>query len=314
MNTMPDQVRSWMPLPRWATSAIAAVVLLLCPACRVTHTAPPTNAGVRDESLLKRANDALLERIRAEQGHVDFYNRELSLLRVEERRLSAEFVQKEAEYQLLASDRDGQIQEAAEAQAEYQAALNSKVELEGLLAGVRQEAAALEQERTEISAGMATQRAAADEGELRLANGTTRLAEIAAREAALEQDLSAGRSQVEAQTAELLAIQTEVAQLKRSLLESQDTRQWLRSSLLASLFMSSLQGEGEQLQDGSADAGSAQGPGASAAGLGPAASGQPEAVDRGPEPGPEADSGAPADAGEEAGAADGEGGAEPSPS
>ncbi|GEM_PF-2469438 len=314
MNTMPDQVRSWMPLPRRAAGAMALLGLLLCPGCRVTHTAPPITAGVGDESLLRRANDALLERIRVEQEHVDFYNRELSLLRVEERRLSAEFVQKEAEYQLLASDRDGQIQEAAEAQAEYQAALNSKVELEGLLAGVRQEAAALEQERDDLSAAMAAQRAAADEGELRLANGAARLAEIAVKELDLEQQLSAGRVQIEAQSAELLSVQAELAQLKRSLLESQDTRQWLRSSLLASLFMSSLRQEGELLPDGPGDAGSAPGPGPSAAGLERPSSNQPESAERGREEGSGDDLDGTGGVDGEAGAAAVDGDPEPSPS
>ena len=313
MNTVRDQIRSLSPVPRWAVGAMISWALLLCPACRVTHTAPPTTAGVGDESLLRRANDALLERIRVEQEHVDYYSRELSSLRVEERRLSAEFVQKEAEYQLLASDRDGQIQEAAEAQAEYQAALNSKVELEGLLAGVRQETAALEQERADLQATMASQRAAMEEGELRLANGAARLAEISARELALEGELSAARLQVDAQSEELLVVQAELAQLKRSLLEGQGTRQWLRSSLLASLFMSSLGREGKVSAAGADGGGSLPVSGAAAVGPAPAAGGQPEGGRGGAEEGSEPVLGDPGQAEAEAGAAEGEGGSEPFP-
>ena len=306
MNTTRDQDR---PL-KGLLGALALVLALLSPGCRVNHPPRQTTAGMGDENLLRRASDALLDRIRIEQEHVDFYKRELTLLRVEERRLSGEFVQKEAEYQLLASDRDGQIQEAAEAQQEYQAALNSRVELESLLAGVRQQAAALELERADLQDSMQAQRGATDKGKLRLAAGRARLAEIQAREASLAEELAAGRAHVEAQSAELTAVQAELAQLKRSLIERQGTREWLRSSLLASLFTSSLRRDAELAPEAEPRGGSPAAAGQLTEGAGAGASGNLDGTNGAPEGASRAESEEPGQVEGEASAGADEGGAE----
>ncbi|MFT7463229.1 MAG: chromosome segregation ATPase, partial [Pseudohongiellaceae bacterium] len=240
---------------RQARAVLLALGLLgmifALPGCLVTRTAPSLSTNAGDETLLKRANAALLQRIQVEKEHVDYYNRELSSLLVEERRLNAEFVQKEAEYQLLASDRDGQIQEAADAQLEYQEALNNKVTVQGRLVDVRGEAEALQRERAALEAALLENRAAIEEGQVRLQASNGRLEEISLGESQVLIELELSQLLLDSSTAELLAVQSEISLLKRSFLESQGVRQWLQSSLMARLFTTSLGRDGSRL-DGSA--------------------------------------------------------------
>ena len=105
-------------------SRIAAGLLLLglsaaC-ACGVPRPGAPRVDPSDYATLpnLKRAEEALQDRITREQEHVEALNQRLAMLRNDEERLHAQTMEAEADYQLRQGDLDGVRADLARAQAE----------------------------------------------------------------------------------------------------------------------------------------------------------------------------------------------------
>lgn len=111
-----------MPRPegRIAAALLALLALSAASACGV----PRPDARRVDPSdyatlpNLKRAEEALQDRITREQEHVEALNQRLAMLRNDEERLHAQTMEAEADYQLRQGDLDGVRADLARAQAE----------------------------------------------------------------------------------------------------------------------------------------------------------------------------------------------------
>ena len=100
--------------------AAAVLALLAAPGCGVPRAGTP-HAETSDYSTLpnlKRAEEALSDRITREKEHVEALNQRLAMLRADEDRLHAETVTKEADYQLRQGDLDGVKADLARVQTE----------------------------------------------------------------------------------------------------------------------------------------------------------------------------------------------------
>ncbi|HVQ25435.1 MAG TPA: hypothetical protein VMV01_09655, partial [Planctomycetota bacterium] len=94
-----------MPWPKGPIAA-AVLALLAAPGCGVPRAGTP-RADPSDYSTLpnlKRAEEALSDRITREKEHVEALNQRLATLRSDEDRLHAETMAKEADYQLRQGD------------------------------------------------------------------------------------------------------------------------------------------------------------------------------------------------------------------
>ena len=111
------------------TALALAVFGVLTPGCGVPRPAPQSAVDLDFATVpnLRRAREALEDRIALEREHVAALETQLAGLRKEEERSYSVFLEAEQEYQLLQSDLGGTQQDLAEAESEL-AALRGRVE------------------------------------------------------------------------------------------------------------------------------------------------------------------------------------------
>lgn len=228
----------------WPGRLATLVMGLLLPCCQVTHTPPRLNIDAGDESLLRRANAALMDRIREEEAHVESNNRRLNVAKAKEILLTNQLAVVEADYKLLDEDLGELEFDLDDIRQELQAQQDRKTQLERRLETIRGEAHALEQERAAQQSAVDATRAAV-ERDAALATTTKQLlAKVKSREAAMAHEVELRETLVLQQTARLAALQDELFHLDRTIQQKEGARQWLRASLLATLFTASLRREG----------------------------------------------------------------------
>jgi len=96
----------------------AGVLLGAVVGCGVTRTEPVDTRQPSDLLTLRRAGEALTERIAEEEQHVAALRRQLDELRVAEERLNRDFLEAEEGFQTLQSDLDGTLAEVRSAERE----------------------------------------------------------------------------------------------------------------------------------------------------------------------------------------------------
>jgi len=238
----------------WPGGLATLVMGLLLPCCQVTRMPPRATTDAGDESLLKRANAALLDRIREEQAHVESNNRRLDVAKAKEILLTNQLAVAEADYKMLDEDLGELEVDLDDIRQETQAQLDRKTQLERRLETIRGEAHALEQQRAAQQSAVDASRAAVASGAAAATNAKQRLAKVTSRETVMAREVEIREALVLQRTARLSALQDELFQLERTIQQKEGTRQWLRASLLAALFTASLRREGMGWPDARVDA------------------------------------------------------------
>jgi chromosome segregation ATPase len=252
--------------------AILLLALPLGPGCSVTRT--PQRSSVvdaGDEALLKRANEALLERIRQEEQHVETFNRQLDIAKAREKWVTNQLAAVEADYDLLDGDLAGLESDLDDIRQELRDQQDLKKQLQSKLETVRGEAGSVEIELQSLEASIIRDRQAIQASSAAATEAKQILSTARERETALATELESHELLVHQRGSKLEGLREELSHLQRTIQQNEGTRQWLRASLLATLFTSALRRDGLDWPD-PADAGTSgtEAPGSLGAEIAPA--------------------------------------------
>lgn len=134
---------------------------MLASACQVIRTPEKSDPGAADLVSLRRASEALQERIRQERGHVDAYTLQLRELGRQEQQVYADLSSREATLRQLQGDLDYAAEDLEVATADQERIAELTIRAHEQLDRTQQELTLAEQE-------LATVRAAADSAQLAL--------------------------------------------------------------------------------------------------------------------------------------------------